>query len=120
MFGAGSAIETIIGKSAEVTGDIIARGSIRVDGKVSGHIKSGESVTIGETAAVKGDIEGKNIVIGGKVSGDIIAHAKLEILSTAELYGDIKTPKLMIAEGVIFDGTCEMEKAVQEASTAKK
>ena len=120
MFGTSAAIETLIGKSCEIKGDITAKGTIRVDGKVEGHLKSGETVVVAENASVKGDIEAKFVVIGGKVTGDVIATAKLEILNTGELYGDIRTPKLMIAEGVIFEGTCEMERAVQEASAVKK
>ncbi len=116
----GNAIETLIGKSCEIKGDIISKNAVRVDGKVEGRIKSSETVVVAENASVKGDIEAKFVVIGGKVTGDVIASAKLEILSTGELYGDIRTPKLMISEGVIFEGTCEMEKAVQEASAVKK
>lgn len=120
MFGTSAAIETLIGKSCEIKGDITAKGTIRIDGRIEGHIKSSETVVVGETASVKGDIEAKFIVIGGKVTGDVIAAAKLEILNTGELYGDIRTPKLVIAEGVVFEGTCEMEKAVQEAAAVKK
>lgn len=116
----GAAIETLIGKSCEVKGDITGKGTIRIDGKVEGHVTSGETVIVGETASVKGDIEAKQVIIGGRVTGDIAASVKLEILASAELYGDIRTPKLMIAEGVIFDGTCEMEKAMQEAAAVKK
>jgi cytoskeletal protein CcmA (bactofilin family) len=120
MFGTGAAIETIVGKTCQVTGDITAKGTIRVDGRVEGHVISSETVVVGEDASVKGDIEGKNVIIGGKVTGDVSASIKLEILSSGELYGDIKTPKLIIAEGVVFEGTCEMEKAMQEASAVKK
>jgi cytoskeletal protein CcmA (bactofilin family) len=120
MFGSNAAVETLIGKSCEIKGDITSKNTIRVDGKVEGHIKSSETVVVAENASVKGDIEAKYIVIGGRVTGDVIAAAKLEILNTGELYGDIRTPKLVIAEGVVFEGTCEMEKAVQEASAVKK
>jgi cytoskeletal protein CcmA (bactofilin family) len=120
MFGTNAAIETLIGKSCEIKGDITAKGTIRVDGKVEGHLITTETIVVAENASVKGDIEAKFVVIGGKVTGDVIAKAKLEILNTGELYGDIRTPKLMIAEGVVFEGTCEMEKAVQEASAVKK
>ena len=113
-------IETVIGKSCEVKGGLSAKGGIRVDGKVEGSVISEDSVIIGEHAVVKGDIVGTHVVIAGKVSGDVTAKTKLEILHTGKLYGDIKSPKLAMAEGVVFEGACEMEKEVQEALPIKK
>jgi cytoskeletal protein CcmA (bactofilin family) len=113
-------IETVIGKSCEVKGGLVAKGGIRVDGKVEGSILSEDTVTIGEFAVVKGDISGTHVVIAGKVNGDVTAKTKLEILHTGKLYGDIKSPKLAMAEGVVFEGACEMEKDFQEALPLKK
>jgi len=113
-------IETVIGKSCEVKGGITVKGGIRVDGKVEGSVLSEDTVIIGENAVVKGDITGTHVVIGGKVNGDVTAKIKLEILHTGKLYGDIKSPKLAMAEGVVFEGTCGMEKDMQEALPLKK
>lgn len=113
-------IETIIGRSCEVKGGLTAKGGIRVEGKVEGSVLSEDSVSIGEFAVVKGDIVGTHVIIAGKVSGDVTAKIKLEILHTGKLYGDIKSPKLAMAEGVVFQGTCEMEKNFQEAAPLKK
>jgi len=120
MFSKGDSLDTLIGKACEVKGDIISKETIRVDGKVEGQIKAAETVIIGENAFVKGDIEAKHIIIGGKVTGDVLATNKLEILATGELHGDIRTPRLFIAEGVIFEGTCEMEKILQDMQQIKK
>jgi len=120
MFGKGSgSIETLIGKNCEVKGSLQCRGTIRVDGRVEGNVTSSEGIIVGDNAKIKGDIEAKNVMLGGRVTGDIIAHNKLEVLPTGKLYGDIRTPRLAIAEGVVFEGTCEMEKAIQEISGKK-
>lgn len=120
MFSKGNSLDTLIGKSCEIKGDIISKGTIRIDGKVEGIIKTTETIIIGENASIKGDIEGKHIIIGGKVVGDVFATNKLELLATGELHGDIRTPRLFIAEGVIFEGTCEMEKILQDMQQVKK
>ncbi len=120
MFSKGGALDTLIGKSCEVKGDIVSKGTVRIDGKVEGIIKTSETIIIGENAFVKGDIEAKHIIIGGKVTGDVFATHKLELLATGELHGDIRTPRLFIAEGVIFEGTCEMEKILQDMQQVKK
>ncbi|MFP4467159.1 MAG: polymer-forming cytoskeletal protein [Candidatus Goldiibacteriota bacterium] len=118
MFGKAGGI-TLIAPGCEVKGHLISKGGIRIDGKVEGNITCTGTVTIGEQALVKGDVEAKNILIGGKVTGDVIAKQKLEILNTGKMHGDIRTPKLIVAEGVIFEGTCEMEKAIQESGQKK-
>lgn len=120
MFGRGAGnIETLVGKNCEIKGNTRCKGSIRVDGRAEGNITSADGVIVGENAVIKGDIEAKHVIIGGRVTGDIIAHTKLELLPTGKLYGDIRTPRLSISEGVIFEGTCEMEKAIQELGGKK-
>jgi len=47
-------------------------------------------------------------VVGGHITGNVIATDRLEMLSTGKVTGNIKTSKLQIADGVIFDGNCEM------------
>jgi len=103
-------IGSIISRDCEVKGHVTAKSSIRVDGKVEGNVISGDGVFIGEHAVVKGDVSGKHVVIGGKVTGDVTASAKLEILNTGKLHGDISSPKLMMAEGVSFEGSVVMAK----------
>ncbi len=111
MFGKGiGSIETLIGKNCEIRGNIFSKGTIRIDGHIEGNVSCGGGVIIGDSAVIKGDIEAESVVISGHITGDVIARNKLEILPSGRLYGDIKTPKLMIAEGVIFEGNCEMEK----------
>jgi cytoskeletal protein CcmA (bactofilin family) len=115
-----SGFETIIGKSCEIKGGLTSMGGIRVDGKVEGNVISEDSVTVGENAVIKGNIQGTSVIIGGKVSGDVAAKIKLEITPTGKIYGDIKTPKIAMAEGVVFQGTCDMEKDVKEPLPVKK
>jgi cytoskeletal protein CcmA (bactofilin family) len=45
------------------------------------------------------------------VYGNIEAASRFEIHSTGKLYGNIRTAKLQIADGVVFEGTCEMIKS---------
>jgi cytoskeletal protein CcmA (bactofilin family) len=49
-----------------------------------------------------------SILVGGVVHGDIEAVEKIELLPSAKVYGNIRTAKLRIADGVVFEGKCEM------------
>ena len=65
---------------------------------------------VGKTAEIKADIHAGALVIGGKIQGNITAERKIELHSGARLEGNISTPSLVIAEGVIFEGSCTMGK----------
>ncbi|OGR86207.1 MAG: hypothetical protein A3A86_00725 [Elusimicrobia bacterium RIFCSPLOWO2_01_FULL_60_11] len=110
--GGSSHMETVIGTETIIQGTLASKGSIRVDGKVEGGITEADSVVIGESGDVQGDVSAKSVVIGGKVIGNISASS-IEILSAAAIHGDIKTAALAISEGANFEGNCTMIKEKQ-------
>jgi len=101
-------VDSVIGAQAEVKGDIMSKASIRIDGKVSGDIHGDSEVVIGKEANIKGDINARNIILGGKIIGNIFAAEKVEVIDGGQVMGDIKSPAVVIAEGGIFEGHCEM------------
>jgi cytoskeletal protein CcmA (bactofilin family) len=48
------------------------------------------------------------IISSGRIVGNINASQKVHILAPGVVQGNIRTPKLIIEEGVSFDGKCEM------------
>ena len=56
----------------------------------------------------KPNIQSVRAVIHGQVEGDVTASEKLELGAPARILGNIDAPRLVIAEGVIFDGDCAM------------
>ena len=64
-------------------------------------------------ASITANIHVGSVVIGGTVKGNIEATEKLEMLSTGKVFGNIRTGKLKIADGVVFEGKCEMIKNPQ-------
>ena len=71
---------------------------------------SGGFLVVGEGAVVKANIKAKTVILIGTVHGNIEATSRLEIHGTGKLYGNIRTAKLQIADGVVFEGKCEMIK----------
>jgi cytoskeletal protein CcmA (bactofilin family) len=67
-------------------------------------------LVVDEGAEVKANIRVGAIIVGGVVRGNILAKEKLEMLSTGRVIGNIRTSKLKIADGVVFEGKCEMIK----------
>ncbi len=101
-------------KGSRVTGQLIFQGSARIEGNVDGEIQCHGTLTIGERAEVRAKISGDVVVIRGKVEGNVVAKEKVELMAPARLYGDVDTPRLIVTEGVIFDGDCSMGVAKQK------
>jgi len=99
---------TTLGKETDFNGVMRFRESLKVDGHFSGEIVSTGFLAIEQGAMVTANIKVGSIVIGGTVKGNIEASEKLEMLATGKVIGNIRTAKLKIADGVIFEGKCEM------------
>lgn len=109
-------ITTIIGKGAECNGDFNAQGSVRIDGSVFGNVNVSETLIVGTTGSINGDISASTVIVGGEVVGNIHVSERTELTSTARVLGDIVTTLIVIDEHAIFQGRCDMNQDV----TAKR
>jgi cytoskeletal protein CcmA (bactofilin family) len=107
-------INAFLGRGTEFEGKFSFTGAVRVDGKISGEIFSSGTLIVGESAVINSRIHVADIIISGEVHGDIFAERKIEITVPGKLFGNIKTPKLVLEEGVIFEGNCKMKNLKQE------
>lgn len=98
----------LIGTGTEITGDINSNGDIRIDGSLTGNLKTAGKVVIGETGKVKGEIDCKNSEVLGEINGKIKVSELLSLKATAKIFGDIITKKLAIEPGSKFTGNCNM------------
>lgn len=105
-------------KGSRVSGQLSFQGSARIDGAVDGEIHCEGILTIGEGAEVRAKISGQTVVIRGKVEGNVTAKEKVELAAPARLIGNIDTPRLIMTEGVVFDGDCAMGAAKQKGGVA--
>jgi cytoskeletal protein CcmA (bactofilin family) len=103
-------VDSVIGASSLVKGDIHSRGTLRIDGTVEGNVRVDATVIIGEKGVVKANITANHVIIGGTVHGNVQGRERVEVLSTGRMYGDVTTAasKFVVAEGVIFEGRCSM------------
>jgi cytoskeletal protein CcmA (bactofilin family) len=102
-------VVTVIGQGTTIIGEIKSKGTIRVEGVVSGRIHSEDSIVVQETGRVKADLYAGQVTIAGEVEGNIFAQDRLEIATNGKLLGDIVAPRVSIAEGVLFEGKCTMK-----------
>jgi cytoskeletal protein CcmA (bactofilin family) len=107
-------INAFLGKDTEFEGKLSFTGAVRVDGRFSGEIFSSGTLIVGEGAHIKSQIHVADMIISGEVHGDVRAEEKIEINVPGKLFGNIQTPKLVIREGVIFEGNCKMQDLREE------
>jgi cytoskeletal protein CcmA (bactofilin family) len=101
-------LNTMLGQGCKIKGDIELQGTIRIDGQFEGSIGTPDTLIIGKSGVVKAEVKVKNAVIGGKLIGNIVAANKIELQSGSHVEGDINTARLVIDEGVFFEGNCKM------------
>ena len=98
----------LIGAGTEITGDVNSNGDIRIDGILTGNLKTAGKVVIGETGRINGEIDCKNSEVLGEIHGKIKVSDLLSLKATSKIFGDILTKKLAIEPGSKFTGNCKM------------
>jgi cytoskeletal protein CcmA (bactofilin family) len=48
------------------------------------------------------------VIVGGRVNGNVFGDGRVEIQNGGQLFGDIKSSVVIMLEGGIFEGHCEM------------
>jgi cytoskeletal protein CcmA (bactofilin family) len=111
-------INTILGPSSNVYGDVVVVGFTRVDGNLYGDLSVNGRIVIGEKARLKSNVVGSFITIGGVVYGNIMASECLVIRSTGLVLGDILTRRIQADDGCMVHGriiVCKDEYRWQQA-----
>lgn len=108
-----------IGKGTFLEGNVETYGNIRIEGKVTGNVKSKSKVALGPSSVVQGNVIAQNADLEGEVKGRIEVAELLVLKATAVIHGDIITGKLVVEPGAVFNGTCKMGALVKEIKPAE-
>jgi cytoskeletal protein CcmA (bactofilin family) len=103
-----AAAETVVGPSVKIQGDLNSEGNIKIEGQVTGKVKTSQSVYVNEGAKITADIMAGNAIIGGEIQGNLKVSGHLILQSTAKLNGDITCQILRVEDGAQFSGKCVM------------
>ena len=109
---------SIIAQGCKFDGTVNVRGTLRIEGEFKGTIATPESMVIGKTGVVHAQVKVKNAIIGGQLFGNIEAENKIELQSGSHVEGDIRTKRLVIDEGVFFEGSCSMGENIKRQAAA--
>ena len=110
----------MIGAGTIITGDIVSKGDIRVDGTLKGSVNTEGKVVLGSKGIIEGDVICKDADISGLIKAKITVSQLLSLKTTAKLNGDIITDKLSIEPGATFSGSCSMGAVIKDLKDVGK
>ena len=98
----GKIVPSIIGTDLTVTGNVISKGEVQVDGVIQGDIHC-KSLIVGEKAQITGGIVAEDVVVRGRVNGSI-RGIRVTLQSNAKVDGDVFHKSIAIEQGAYFEG----------------
>ena len=99
---------TRISNGAEITGDLISQGDIRVDGVITGRIFSGGRVVVGDGASISGTLMCTNLDLWGRIDGEVYVKDTVSIKGTSSLKGSLNVRRIQVEVGAEINGNCRM------------
>jgi cytoskeletal protein CcmA (bactofilin family) len=93
---------SIIGQDLLITGNLISRGEIQIDGEVQGDVHA-TNLVVGDTARITGGIVADEVVVRGHVMGSVRGKRVL-LQNTSHVEGDVYHQTLAIEQGAFFEG----------------
>lgn len=85
-------------------GKIFLHGDARIGGEVEGTVVSSAFLTIEQSAVIRGDINGTNVLLNGRVEGNIVASDVLRLSPSSVVTGDLCAKRLIVEDGARIDG----------------
>jgi len=98
-------------------GNIKAKDSIRMCGKLEGDIDCARIVWISKGGRVDGMIKAEGAIVEGEINGNMELAKQLELRSTGRITGDIVSAKIAMAEGCFYEGEMKTTAANETPTT---
>jgi cytoskeletal protein CcmA (bactofilin family) len=112
-------IDTLIGRSARIQGDVEFSGGLHIDGQVTGNVRvlpgGTASVQVSEHGVIEGSLEAPHVVLNGTVNGDIVATERVVLGAKARVRGNVSYGVIEMALGAEITGRLIPGTAAAEA-----
>lgn len=106
-------IDSLIGLSTRIDGDLLFKGGLRIDGVVHGNViaEPGEPsmLVISEHAQVHGEVRVAHLVVNGEIKGPVYSSELLELQPRARITGDVYYKALEMHGGALVSGRLSHE-----------
>jgi len=112
-----SEIKAFLGPGSKFEGKLFFDEIVRLDGSFKGEITSKDTLIVGETADVEGEIAVGTFILSGRFKGNVKAATRIELRRPAQIEGTLEAPVLSIEEGVILNGSVSMTGSAAKKTT---
>ena len=103
-----------VGQHLSITGEIAGDDDVELHGRFSGTVDVQGIVLVGETAEVRAEIRGSNVVVRGFLLGNVTASGRVVVTSPGELIGNVRALGLVVGEGAGFRGHVKLGPVLDE------
>lgn len=103
-----STIDSLIGISTSIEGNVHFKGGLRIDGHVRGNVIADNDepsmLVISENAKVEGEVRVAHLVVNGEIVGPVYSSELLELQPQARITGDVYYKALEMHGGALVAG----------------
>jgi cytoskeletal protein CcmA (bactofilin family) len=103
-------VNAFMGAETFFEGKLTYTGAVRLDGRFKGVIRSDDTLIVGETGRIEGELYVGITIIQGEVVGNVHGKERVELHHPGRMIGNITAPVVIMDEGAIFEGNCKMKK----------
>jgi len=101
-------IDSLIGATTRIEGNLFFSGGLRVDGTVRGNVAAlpdqPGTLVLSEQARIEGEVQAAHVVINGTVNGPVHAAESLELQASCRVKGDVHYKSIEIVRGAVVEG----------------
>jgi cytoskeletal protein CcmA (bactofilin family) len=110
-----SEIDSLVGISARIEGDLCFTGGLRIDGEVHGNVVAAEGadsmLIVSEHARIEGEVRCASLVVNGYIAGSVYSSELLELQPKGRIHGDVHYRLLEMHGGALVTGKLTHEPA---------
>jgi len=101
-------IDSLIGATTRIEGNVFFSGGLRVDGTVRGNVAGlpdqPATLVVSEQARIDGEVQAAHVVVNGTINGPVDARETLELQAGSRVKGDIHYKSIEIQQGAVIEG----------------
>lgn len=110
-------IDSLIGATTSIEGDIHFKGGLRIDGHVKGNViadtESPSILVISEQATVDGEVRAGHVVVNGVINGPVYSSELIELQAKSRISGDVHYKALEMTNGALVSGLLAHDQIVE-------
>jgi cytoskeletal protein CcmA (bactofilin family) len=101
-------IDSLIGATTRIEGNVFFSGGLRIDGAVRGNVSAlpdqPGTLVISEHARIDGEVQVAHLVVNGTINGAVNAGETLELQSSSRVKGDVHYKTIEMHQGAVVEG----------------